>query len=222
MTAAGLDEQPEKMKVAILLNNLGAEGRRKALALAGPKAILEEIVDQINCHFKSIRTITWHRHLLFTRKQRYYETVQEFGIALQQLAAIASLREMEDKLIRDLFVTGLTNQKAEEQLLATQTKTFEEAREIAQRLEAAVKLSSPIIQLKERLGLLRYVPQYKEREDHNKGGLCRECGKEHLGTQKRCLARNRNFIKCGLKGHFASQCPKADQKYQPSPGRRTE
>ena len=129
---------------------------------------------------------------------------------------------MEDKLIRDLFVTGLTNQKAKEQLLATQTKTFEEAREIAQRLEAAVKLSSPIIQLKERLGLLIYVPQYKKRENHNKGGLCRECGKEHLGTQKRCLARNRNLIKCGLKGHFASQCPKADKKYQPSPGRRIE
>ena len=72
-------------------------------------------------------------------------------MVLQQLAASAYPRELKDELIKDLFVTGLTNQKAKEQLLATQAKTFEETREIAQRLEAAVKLSSPIIQLKKRL-----------------------------------------------------------------------
>ena len=158
MAAAGLDEQLEKTKVTILLNNLGAEGRRKALALAGPKTILEEIVDQMNRHFNLIKTIMCHRHLLFARKQIFHETVQEFDTALQQLAATASPKEIEDELIRDLFVTGLTSQKAKEQLLATQTKTFEKARDITQRLEVAVKLSNPIIQLKERLGLPRYVP----------------------------------------------------------------
>ena len=116
---------------------------------------------------------------------------------------------MEDELVRDLFILGLRSQKAKEDVLANMPEIFEEVREKAQRIESASKelTSDPRSIVMSRTP--GFVPTYYTHGDHVVSRYYRECGKDHIGAPRPCPVRNRKNVKCGLRGCFASQCPKS-------------
>ena len=67
----------------------------------------EEFWDQLEAIFIRPRNITDDRYLLLKRKQKKDETVEQFHLALIELAEICNFGAIEDELFRDAFVANI-------------------------------------------------------------------------------------------------------------------
>ena len=102
---------------------LGAEGKKK-FTQKNPQTEISklgfrDIVRLAKISFEKTKCITYERYKLFTRSHEPNETLESFHAALTAQAAKADLGALEEKLVRDLFISRIKN------VVLQDTLTFE-------------------------------------------------------------------------------------------------
>lgn len=141
--ATGADQYGPVRKQAVLLHNLGVEGRRlyenlPELSLGvgngEPSNVYEMTMKMLDLRFTTKVNVVLERHKFFCRMQKADEDIASYVAALRGLSLTCCFEGLADSLIRDQIVRCTNNKKVREKLLI-KGPTLEEAIQIAKGLE---------------------------------------------------------------------------------------
>ena len=107
--------------VSLLYLSIGTGGRR----LLTQKFPHDNIYDVSNLKlwemmeiaFIRPRNITFNRYVLFSRKEKKGETVEQFYSILKELAENCDFESREEVIIRDIFITNMLDDEIQRELL---------------------------------------------------------------------------------------------------------
>lgn len=134
MLATEFNKKPEAVQCAMMLTLLGEEGIRIYNSFKFTDAEKDKVtvlIKKFHDYFTPKKNLTFDRQQLFTRKQLQTETIEQFATALKNLANSCELKEMEDSLLKDLFICGVASSDIKEKLLLEDPKNLEEALKIS-------------------------------------------------------------------------------------------
>ena len=135
------DLADRKAKSLVYLS-LGIEGR-KVHARKFPHTNVKtkftmELWDELEQKFIRPRNVAFNRYLLLTRKQHRGETMEQCHSALRSLAEYCQLVDLEDELLRDIFIANMIDQEILNELLKP-TFTPEKALEQTVSIELGIR-----------------------------------------------------------------------------------
>ena len=114
------DEADTKVKSLIYLS-LGAEARRtchhKNPHTQKEKCTTHELVHELNITFTFPRNTTFDRFKFFKSMQQPHESLETFYSRLREAGALCKFKEMKKDLVKDLFISNMTNTSIQMDLL---------------------------------------------------------------------------------------------------------
>ena len=116
-----LDEIPAKRKlVSLMYISIGKTGRKMLMdKFPNINILLIELQNLLqNCTecFQTRRNRILDRHIFLSRKQKSTETLHQFWIALNGLAARCGFGDQTEGLVHDIFVLNMNNKQIQEKL----------------------------------------------------------------------------------------------------------
>ena len=106
------DEADTKVRSLIYLS-LGAEARRtyhqKNLHTQIEKCTTHELVHELNITFTIPRNTTFNRFKFFKSMQQSHKPLETFYSRMIEAGALCKLKDLEEDLVRDLFISKMTN-----------------------------------------------------------------------------------------------------------------
>ena len=193
--AAGVTDEVQKRHSLVHL--LGHEGQRQSgtidkFQLYDDKQAFNEA---LTAHFKTPVNAMVERRQFRARTQHFGEPVQEFVVALRELAATCKFGALEDEMIRDQFLEHNANRRVRERLYQEpDTLKLTDAIRIAKGIKAAMAETKD----------QSMANQVEPSSTWTKG--CNYCGRRHGRDRKACLARNKTCNGCKKTGHFEVVC----------------
>ncbi|XP_072384427.1 uncharacterized protein [Diabrotica undecimpunctata] len=215
LTASGKSEKPDRIKIAILLNQLGDE----------------ELKIFNTFEYENVGDDQKYNVVLY---QLQNESIDQFVTALKQLASTCEFKE-KDTSILDRIVLGTHNLRIQEKLLQCADLKLAQAIDICRAMENSAvtqrkisKESESVSVVKKRkeenrpgsTGQSRYGSKYEKEQstshkvtDKNTGNRyiqCYKCGLQHI--RGKCPAFFRYCSLCNKKGHYRKFCPDNNNK----------
>ncbi|CAH2092467.1 unnamed protein product [Euphydryas editha] len=148
LKASGVYKESKEIQASLLVNLIGSEGYDIYLTF---KYIKEEDQDDIdilikkfNEYFGTKHNTTMARFRFFTRNQEIGETIDTYATALRLLSQPCEFEHLEDGLIRDRIVCGVTDCAVRDRLLRTDDLTLEKTIKICQANEMSNEDSKQI------------------------------------------------------------------------------
>lgn len=227
--ASALNKKPEAEQVNFLVYSMGEKADEifSSFNLGTDEAITyNTVIDRYNKHFIPKVNVIFERSQFNTRVQQNGESVEQFVIALHQLAERCNYEkfgnELKDELIRDRLVIGLLDKTIREKLQLEDELTLEKAVRIARQAENIKiqndedKLSIDRIQQRnswrnktKMAGNLHNsnVKQSVRLSNYNNNKRrCYRCGSDTIHTGNKCPARNSTCNICNKIGHWSIVC----------------
>ena len=220
--------------VPAFLTLLGPKVYTLAKNLLSPKdpskCKIEEIQNALKTHFKPKVILIYERYKFHSRAQKPNESVADFVASLKELAHTCEFGTNLNDMLRDRFVTGLSNTKTQHSLLAEADLTFAKAFEIATAREVAQKDVQAMGNNPNAVYKVRSQPNTTKSNSSNyqKGKAsssgyfksatssqnsskpstpknpCSGCGKNHWKND--CPFKEAVCYSCNAKGHIKSMC----------------
>ena len=227
---SGLGTKVEnKVKILIYLS-LGKEGtnifhqRNPHTELS--KCTTEALVIQLQDTFKKIRNETFNRFQFFRCTQNPGESLEQFHSRINQKSALCNWEDLEDSLVKIIFIQGMSNPQIQMDLLSEDRDpletlhyaiTRERGQENQQRISnthaqspsgSGINLIQRQRQQTERRSILPTLSNNKRIPD------CWKCGYKFIkGHLDNCPAKNTICNACKKIGHYADlKCHYADLK----------
>ena len=167
------------------------------------------------------RNIIFDRYVLFSREQKKGETVEQFYSILKQLAENCDFENLEEVIIRDIFITNMLDDDIQRELLRD-TVVPERALSIAVNMEMGQynqqRISSNNGATGNTVNLMQSFNRFRGagargnqsgRVAVNRAsvGQCRGCGQTWTTTHRQvCPAMAKKCNHCCLLNHFAKVC----------------
>ncbi|CAK1583539.1 unnamed protein product [Parnassius mnemosyne] len=131
--ACEITNKAASVQINILLHVLGEQCREildqnKDSLLKCTTA--EAVLQILDGHFNIKPNVTVERHRFFTRNQRENETIEQYVFDLQKLAQTCDFGALNDGLIKDRLICGVSNSVIRERLLREYDLTLSKALEI--------------------------------------------------------------------------------------------
>ncbi|XP_071055079.1 putative autophagy-related protein 11 [Onthophagus taurus] len=141
LIAFGEEDIKEKRKVALFLHGLGEKGMDiyETFELEDNDRTLENIKKKFDEYFKPKLNVTYERHVFFNRKQKENESYEEYITILKTLSSTCKFGTLKDELVKDIFVSGIKDAEARENLLKMSNLNIEKALELCRVRELASK-----------------------------------------------------------------------------------
>ena len=115
------DEADTKVKSLIYLS-LGAEARRtyhqKNPHTQIEKCTTNELVHELNITFTIPRNTTFDRFKFFKSMQQSHESLETFYSRLREAGALCKFKDLEEDLVKDLFISNMNNTSNQMDLLS--------------------------------------------------------------------------------------------------------
>uniref|UniRef100_A0A146L0M7 Uncharacterized protein n=1 Tax=Lygus hesperus TaxID=30085 RepID=A0A146L0M7_LYGHE len=122
------DQAKDQLKIAILLKGAVDEANDVFDSFnisADKKDDLKEVLRLFQAHYAPKDSITYRRHLFFSRKQDSEESYEQYMAALGNLGIVSEFDKLFDGLVRDIFTCAVhdnsVNCKEWEMYLATKS-----------------------------------------------------------------------------------------------------
>jgi len=187
IVAADLADASSEKQAAIFLNAVGTEAydvyRTFDFETAADRKNIDKVVDQFKKFCIGAVNVTYERYVFNRRVQYTNERFDIFLGDLRRLARSCQFAAVEDSLIRDRIVVGISNDATRHKLLQVRDLTLEKAVDICKASEAAAR------QLKEMTGndevqALASKRYDRRRESNNSTTIrkllrCRYCNRKH-------------------------------------------
>ncbi|XP_059061528.1 uncharacterized protein K02A2.6-like [Achroia grisella] len=121
MKASGVYKESTDVKSSLLVNLIGSDGYDIYTTFKYDKNENQEdfdiLINKFNEHFGMKKNTTMARFKFFTRNQERGETIDEYVTALKLLTQSCEFEHLEEGLIRDRIVCGVTDSKLRDRLL---------------------------------------------------------------------------------------------------------
>ncbi|KAK3084719.1 hypothetical protein FSP39_017965 [Pinctada imbricata] len=232
LTATGMDEKSEKIQVATFLHVAGVEARRiyNTLEIADDdKDKIEPLITKFKEYCEPRKNLTYLRHVFFTRAQSPHESIDTYVTDLKNKAQKCEFGTLNDSLIKDRIVCGITDESCRARLLRENDLTLNKALDICRSSEASSlqikSLHNPMVAAdavqKKKPPFNK--PQRRFGQKPNKGRSvsdksndrprnnlqtisCKNCGKKHVINN--CPAFGKICYNCKGRNHYSNLCPK--------------
>ena len=216
-------EKSEEEKLSVLTQYL----TYKSFPIVEDASTYTEAITLLQQQFVKKKNEIFARYLLYTRKQKSEEDIDEYMSQLKMLSKDCNYKQVSaqqhlEESLRDSFITGLKSQTIRQRLLE-ETVSLQQAWEKARSVETAQlnadSYNSP--------GYTASVtPSYNNHPDYRRKndveprdrseGLsnvsaaspvkCWNCGRPRHTSRQECPAYDKPCFKCGKKGHFSKLC----------------
>ena len=210
--ATGIDEKPEKQKLATLLSIIGSEALEIYNTFEWTNdtdRTTEAVMNKLEKFCKPKRNFTYERYILMTRKQASDEKIDDFVKDLRILADSCEYGLLKESIIKDVFVLGVHDNKLREHFLKDSTLDLDKAIEIGRASEKAMEQSS-LINDSRNVNIMK-INDTQKRTQREKIQDCRYCGREHFKGRDHCFAWGKSCNKCHGKNHFGIKCRRMPQ-----------
>ncbi|XP_029054611.2 uncharacterized protein K02A2.6-like [Osmia bicornis bicornis] len=197
------DSVAEKRKIAILLHAGGEEINEIYASFALESPELQVVIGHFDEYFLPQTNVTYERFVFLNRKQQQEESHEQFMVALKNLSKTCQFGALKEELIKDIFVSGISDKGLQEKLLRTEMLDIKKAMEIC-RTRAVVAEHVKTMHIKEE-AMEMTVDTVKKRAPGKKI-TCRYCGYTH--EWGRCPAYGKVCSHCQKRNHFAKVCSK--------------
>lgn len=215
MVASGKDKESEEIKVAIFLNIIGEEAVElfnTFQLLPADKKELVKVLGAFEGYCNPKKNIVYERYMFNKRVQNPGEKFEEFLTDVKKLAQSCEFQYLQDQLIRDKLVMGITDLSLQERLLrmGSEELTLQKTIEYCRSAEASKQQMSNLHQSTSEVHRLRVVPQNHNRstqgnnEEKTENFKCRRCNTIHGPRQ--CPAYGKKCAKCSKLNHFMACC----------------
>ena len=219
LVTTSFDDKTEVQKLSILTQYL----TYKTYPIIEDATTYTEALKLLKDQFYKTKNEVYARHILYTRKQKSEETVDEFLTVLRQLAKDCnyqqvSAKDHQDQSIRDSFISGLKSPSIRQRILE-ESVTLQQAWEKARSMETAQKNA-------ESYHLTAYTasttskdsyqspkqPETVEKYEYTTNITavstvkCWNCGRPRHQSRQQCPAREATCFKCNRTGHYAKYC----------------
>lgn len=195
----------EAVKAAILLSAAGddaldvynnfvfSEGENKEDYQTLVKKFEEYCVQQGN--------EVYERHVFRLRVQEEAEPFERFLRDIKKQAKLCNFGELEQSMIRDQVVFGISDKKLRQRMLSEKDLTLQKADQMCKAAEVSAQQNAEWSKETRQVEYTRRTEQAS-----NKQARCRQCGRFHAPEE--CPARGKICYACKKKNHFAACCRK--------------
>lgn len=140
LMAADLVAESEKRKVAVLLHNIGVEGRKifKSFGVTMDAITLEDLIQRFESHFTAKNNVTMERHRFFSSRQQE-NTIEQYITTLKNFSFSCEFGKLREGLIKSVFICGLSHKHNDikERLLTDDSLNLEKAIDLALVMESS-------------------------------------------------------------------------------------
>ncbi|XP_036317851.1 uncharacterized protein LOC118732852 [Rhagoletis pomonella] len=148
MRAAGLEQETDQQKVALLLHHIGPDSLLvfNSFNYDIDTVGYDELLKSFNDYFVPKVNVVVERYRFFSRKQAEEETIEEFVTVLKNLSLSCEFKTLREDLIRDIFVCGLSPRfkSVKERLLSEVDLKLDKAVAIAKNMVLAKENSAEL------------------------------------------------------------------------------
>ncbi|KAI5707774.1 hypothetical protein M8J77_009608 [Diaphorina citri] len=216
LVASKLDAEPEKMKIAMLMNVIGSEAAKiifKIVNIEEEDMTVVKIMEALRLKMSPEINVRYERFVFNTMKQEDDEDYTTYFLRLSDQVKLCEYKNMEEEIMIDKIICSIQNVKMKEKLWMKERlklaevvqlcKADEESRKqienVSGKLNDVNKISSSS---KYRSDVMnkhqqRSVPGNKK---------CVYCGGLWHTSLQKCPARNKTCYKCNKRGHFSQVC----------------
>lgn len=130
LKATQLDAKDDETKIAILLNLAGNEAQKKFQTFninADDRKKFDKVVQSFKDYCKPLKNETYERYKFFTRVQQEGEDFDHFLTDVKVLAKECNFGQLEDSLVRDKIVSGISDLSLQEKLLQVSALSLRKA-----------------------------------------------------------------------------------------------
>ncbi|KFD46804.1 hypothetical protein M513_12332 [Trichuris suis] len=121
-------------KCAILLNAIGTEGQRLFYNSIPPESTYKATLTALEQLFTPKSTVCAERHRFRKRYQLPEEPVDRYVAALREMPPNCAFGPLEDEMIRDQLIEGISSEGIRERLLSIPDLTLEKALIVSQEI----------------------------------------------------------------------------------------
>ncbi|KAI5756075.1 hypothetical protein M8J77_021868 [Diaphorina citri] len=228
MVATRQDELTESRKIAILLHLLGAEVVKIYESFnVAPGKKLEDVIKLFDKYFSPKKNLSLERNVFLSRRQLPGESLEMFFTNLKNLSATCELGELQDSLVKDMFIVGLLDENShiKERLLEDDSKSLNEIFDWARTIEMSrdktksmFAIHHPPRQSSSSFKQPSMTKPNKQNNNSNTNSRCQRCGLAHWA--EKCPASKAKCNSCGKTGHYSKMCRRkvhGVQKHDMSP-----
>ncbi|KAG1661281.1 hypothetical protein GQR58_021516 [Nymphon striatum] len=206
--ASGLNEKELKLRTATFLTCVGPEALDVYDGFAfdsdADKQNIDKIIQKFEIFCVGKTNETFERYNFNMCKQNENDKFDAYVSKLRKLANTCNYGTLQDSLIRDRIVCGITDNTCRKRLLQEETLTLEKCINICRAVE------STSLRLKSMTGDLNTNDiQAEIQVIHNKAKQVGKLGCKYCGmncVRGKCPAFGKKCNECGKLNHFASQC----------------
>lgn len=180
-------------------------------------ATFEQIEEQLKAQFDIRKSVIGAAVKFINRKQQQGESIENYAKVLNDLASNCNYKECcRDRLLRDIFVSGLLSGKLISALLQDcEDKSFNQCIERAKTLEQLAHDAADIkpesrthssYKLERHYNTSSRTSRNQRNSQIPKNYVCIRCGTRAQHTADQCYALDLSCRKCSKKGHIEKMC----------------
>lgn len=223
--ATDLAEKSEEKRAAIFLTCLSNDAYDRFLSFDLPPEDarnISKIIEAFDRYCIGEVNVTYERYNFFCRSQEPGESFDSYVGELRTLIKSCDFGVIEDSLLKDRLVMGITDDSTRRRLLQIRKLDLNQAIDVCKSSEIASKQMKCITgQSADSLNVLHSKDGYMHRQKSSPESYranyrsktpsreCKYCGREHKFTKYDCPAFGKQCSKCRRLNHFAKVC-----KYQ--------
>lgn len=224
---AQLNSRSDEFQMALFLHSIGPEAMKVYNAMSfGPgesNASLEDVIKKFDSFTTGEINETYERYLFNKRDQEPGENIDCYVTALRTMSKNCNFCNcLEESLIRDRIILGITDQHVRKRLLQERKLTLPKCIDLCRSAEVACAQMRTMgntddvnrISYKGGARQKSFTPKSKKSNDeHPKQGKppareCLFCGTVHHLIKRKCPAWGKQCDNCGARNHFAIKCKK--------------
>ncbi len=218
LQALGLDTKPDARKIALLLTVVGPQAvevfNTFVYADGEDKDKYDTVVQKFDEHCSPKKNETFERYVFRARIQQPGESFDTFLTDLKLKAKTCSFGVLQDSLIRDQVVFGISDKKVRERLLRETELTLAGTVKICHASELAlqhaktfgdgVRDSAAVAAVYPRTDKRRRMQAKGPKDANSETFSCKRCSTRH--APKQCPAYGKVCNKCKGQNHYVKQC----------------
>ena len=183
---------------------------------------IQPVLERLEKHCVGETNETFERYIFRRRSQEESETIDTYVSVLRSLVRSCNFGALEDSLLRDQIVIGISDDATRRKLLQIRELTLQNAIDICRSSELSsrhMKEMKPADDVHKvfdgkkslqsgRRASASGLPSIPRNKDTTKmtGKTCKFCGKLHEFKKELCPAYGRFCSKCGKRNHFSALC----------------
>lgn len=212
--ASNVKKQDPEIRAATLTSCLGEDAQELLEGLQAPKGNADDIIEVIKTYCIGQTNPTYERYKFFTRDKLASESIDTYAAVLRSLAKTCEFAGLEDSLIRDRIVTGISDNATRRRLLTTDDLTLKKCIDTCRAQETTDHQVRDMVNEKADVHRIGKQPRPKhafkkpvtETTTPTDQRECKFCGKKHAFKKELCPAYGKVCQKCKGKNHFSVKC----------------